>query len=180
MEDLLNKGSVQKVVDEESTMKKGYNGEDQLTISMFQKYIAWAKRTVHPVLTPEAQEQITNFYIETRTRDSDEDNSVPITARALEGLVRLAEANARMRLSPEATAEDAKRALAMFRNWRYELMGDEFDEGMINTGRSAKKRSAEQVTLEVVKKLSGGDKELKVDANATCQLQVVDGFRYHT
>ena len=93
-------------------MKKGYNGEDQLTISMFQKYIAWAKRTIHPVLTPEAQEQITNFYIETRTRDSDEDNSVPITARALEGLVRLAEANARMRLSPEATAEDAKRAVS--------------------------------------------------------------------
>ena len=153
-----------KVVDEESTMKKGYNGEDQLTISMFQKYIAWAKRTIHPVLTPEAQEQITNFYIETRTRDSDEDNSVPITARALEGLVRLAEANARMRLSPEATAEDAKRALAMFRNWRYELMGDEFDEGVISTGRSAKKRSAEQVTLEVMKQLTGGKRDVDVAA----------------
>ena len=153
-----------KVVDEESTLKKGYNGEDQLTISMFQKYIAWAKRTVHPVLTPEAQEQITNFYIETRTKDSDEDNSVPITARALEGLVRLAEANARMRLSPEATAEDAKRALAMFRNWRYELMGDEFDEGVISTGRSAKKRSAEQVTLEVMKQLTGGKRDVDVAA----------------
>jgi replicative DNA helicase Mcm len=153
-----------KVVDDESTMKKGYNGEDQLTISMFQKYIAWAKRTIHPVLTTEAKEQITNFYIETRTKDSDEDNSVPITARALEGLVRLAEANARMRLSQEATAEDAKRALAMFRNWRYELMGDEFDEGVINTGRSTKKRSAEQATLEVIKQLTGGKRDVDIAA----------------
>ncbi len=151
-----------KIVDEESTMKKGYNGEDQLTISMFQKYIAWAKRTTHPVLTAEAKEEITKFYIDTRTKDSDEDNSVPITARALEGLVRLAEANARMRLSSKATLEDTKEALAMFRMWRYELMGDEFDEGMINTGRSAKKRSAEQVTLEVMKKLSGGKKDIDV------------------
>jgi replicative DNA helicase Mcm len=153
-----------KVVDEEATMKKGYNGEDQLTISMFQKYIAWAKRTIHPVLTTEAQEEITKFYLDTRMKDSDDDNSVPITARALEGLVRLAEANARMRLSPEATVEDAKRALAMFRNWRYELMGDEFDEGVISTGRSAKKRSAEQVTLEVMKQLTGGKRDVDVPA----------------
>jgi replicative DNA helicase Mcm len=129
---------------------------------MFQKYIAWAKRTVHPILTEEAQKLIVDFYLETRVKGSEEDNNVPITARALEGLVRLAEANARMRLSPDATIDDANLALAMFRNWRYELMGDEFDEGTILTGRSAKKRSADQVTLDIIKQLSDNKRDVDV------------------
>jgi replicative DNA helicase Mcm len=151
-----------RLTEEEGSMKKGYGGDDQLTIPMFQKYIAWAKRTVHPILTEEAQKLIVDFYLETRVKGSEEDNNVPITARALEGLVRLAEANARMRLSPDATIDDANLALAMFRNWRYELMGDEFDEGTILTGRSAKKRSADQVTLDIIKQLSDNKRDVDV------------------
>ncbi len=151
-----------KVVDEEATMKKGYSGEDQLTIPTFRKYVAWAKRTIHPTLTPDAKDRITNFYIETRSKFHEDDNSVPITARALEGLVRLAEARARTRLSQEATDDDAKYAIALFNNWRYELQGDEFDEGLILTGRPAKKRSAEHETLQVIRQLSGGKFEVEV------------------
>lgn len=148
--------------EDEGALKKGYSGEDQLTISMFQKYVAWAKRTIHPVLTDEGQKKLVEFYLETRTKNAEEDNSVPITARALEALVRLAEANARMRLSQKATVEDADQALAMFRNWRYELMGDEFDEGTMITGRSVKRRAADQMVLEVVKNLSGGKQDFDV------------------
>ena len=145
-----------RVIDDESSIKQGYAGEEQLTIPMFQKYVAWSKRHIHPVLNEEARDEIVNFYLETRNKSDGEDNSVPITARALEGLVRLSEANARMRLSKVATIDDAKTALAMFRNWRYELMGDEFDEGTILTGRSVKKRSADQTVLEVITDLSAG------------------------
>jgi replicative DNA helicase Mcm len=151
-----------KVVDDEATMKKGYSGEDQLTIPTFRKYVAWAKRTIHPTLTQDAKDRITNFYIETRSKFHEDDNSVPITARALEGLVRLAEARARTRLSQEATDDDAKYAIALFNNWRYELQGDEFDEGLILTGRPAKKRSAEHETLQVIRQLSGGKFEVEV------------------
>lgn len=145
-----------RLVEEEGAVKKGYGGEDQLTIPMFQKYVAWAKRTVHPQLTEEAREMIVNFYLEKRLEGDQEANTVPITARDLEGLVRLAEANARMRLSQQAEVMDAKIALAMFNNWRYELMGDEFDELAIVTGRSAKVRSAEQTALDVIKDLADG------------------------
>jgi replicative DNA helicase Mcm len=152
-----------RVIDDESTIKKGYSGEDQLTIPMFQKYVAWAKRNIHPVLTDEARDEIVAFYLDTRNKSDGDDNSVPITARALEGLVRLAEANARMRLSEKASIEDAKRALAMFRNWRYELMGDEFDEGTILTGRSVKRRSADQTVLEVIRQLAGGKRDFDIN-----------------
>lgn len=161
---LIEEGRVMdpKIVDDESVMKKGYSGEDQLTIPTFRKYVAWAKRTIHPTLTQDAKDRITNFYIETRSKFHEDDNSVPITARALEGLVRLAEARARTRLSQEATDEDAKYAIALFNNWRYELQGDEFDEGLILTGRPAKKRSAEHETLQVIRQLSGGKFEIEV------------------
>ena len=43
-------------------------------------------------------------------------------------------------------------------------MGDEFDEGVINTGRSTKKRSAEQATLEVIKQLTGGKRDVDIAA----------------
>jgi replicative DNA helicase Mcm len=151
-----------KIVDDESVMKKGYSGEDQLTIPTFRKYVAWAKRTIHPTLTQDARERITDFYIKTRSKFNEDDNSVPISARALEGLVRLAEARARTRLSQDATDEDAKYAIALFNNWRYELQGDEFDEGLILTGRPAKKRSAEHETLQVIRQLSGGRFEVEV------------------
>jgi replicative DNA helicase Mcm len=164
-ETLIEEGRMDdpRVIDDESSIKKGYSGEDQLTIPMFQKYVAWAKRNIHPVLTDEARDEIVAFYLEKRNESDGDDNSVPITARALEGLVRLAEANARMRLSQKATIEDAKRALAMFRNWRYELMGDEFDEGTILTGRSVKRRSADQAALEVIKQLSGGKRDFDIN-----------------
>ncbi len=145
-----------RLIEEEGTVKKGYAGEDQLTIPMFQKYVAWAKRTVHPTLTAEARDEIVKFYLETRKMGGEEEASVPITARALEALIRLAEAHARMRLNPEAEIGDAKNAIAMFRNWRYELMGDEFDEGTILTGVSKKKRSAEHIVLNVIKELADG------------------------
>ncbi|MDP6099674.1 MAG: hypothetical protein QF566_05805, partial [Candidatus Thalassarchaeaceae archaeon] len=120
-------------------------------------------RNIHPVLTDEARDEIVAFYLEKRNESDGDDNAVPITARALEGLVRLAEANARMRLATKASIEDAKRALALFRNWRYELMGDEFDEGTILTGRSAKKRSADQTVLEVIRQLAGGKRDFDIN-----------------
>jgi replicative DNA helicase Mcm len=149
-------------VDDESVMKKGYSGEDQLTIPTFRKYVAWAKRTIHPTLTKSAKDRITNYYIESRSKFHEDDNSVPITARALEGLVRLAEASARTRLSQEATDEDAKHAIALFKLWRFEIMGDDFDEATMATGRPAKKRSAEQHTLNVINQLTEGKQDFDV------------------
>ncbi len=164
-EALIEEGRVidPRLIEEEEDIKHGGSGEELLSIPLFQKYVAYSKRHIHPDLTEEAQQIIVDFYLQQRSEHDDESNSVPITARALEALVRMAEASARMRLSKKADENDAKLALAMFRNWRYELMGDEFDEGTILTGRSTKKRSASKALEEVIRMLSEGSKDVDMD-----------------
>jgi replicative DNA helicase Mcm len=129
------------------------NGNEVIPVPLYQKYVAYAKRNIFPELTDEAMEEIVNYYTETRSKYSQEDGSVPVTARALEALIRLAEAHARMELRNEATVDDAKLAISLYKHWRYELMGDDFDELTIRTGTSTQRRSAERVLMSVVRNL---------------------------
>jgi len=80
---------------------------------LLRKYIAYARRNVHPKLTKDAINVLQEFYVGMRGSAVDEDSPVPITARQLEALVRLSEASARIRLSDEVTASDAKRAVSL-------------------------------------------------------------------
>jgi replicative DNA helicase Mcm len=77
-----------------------------VTPSFLKKYIGYANRYVIPQLTVEAVEEIENFYVEFR-KSAEGGGTVPITARQLESLVRLAEARARMALRSQVTKEDA-------------------------------------------------------------------------
>jgi replicative DNA helicase Mcm len=87
--------------------------EPEIDPDLLRKYIAYAKRTVFPILTKEAKERITEFYV--NLRDSSKDTSVTITARQLEALIRLAEASAKLRLSDKVTTEDVDRVIEIFR-----------------------------------------------------------------
>jgi len=78
---------------------------------LLRKYIAYAKRNVFPVMTEEAKERITRFYLELRKPGEAENSPIAVTARQLEGLVRLAEASSRMRLSDRVSIEDVERTI---------------------------------------------------------------------
>jgi replicative DNA helicase Mcm len=78
---------------------------------LLRKYIAYARREIHPKLTTEASKVLQEFYVSMRGGAEDEDSPVPITARQLEALVRLSEASAKIRLGDEVTIFDAKRAI---------------------------------------------------------------------
>ena len=78
---------------------------------LLRKYIAYARREIHPKLTTEASKVLQEFYVSMRGGAEDEDSPVPITARQLEALVRLSEASAKIRLGDEVTTFDAKRAI---------------------------------------------------------------------
>ncbi|HKS59631.1 MAG TPA: minichromosome maintenance protein MCM, partial [Thermoplasmata archaeon] len=54
------------------------------------KYIAYARRHIRPVLTNEALQTIEDYYVRVRKQGEEKDAPVPITARQLEALVRLA------------------------------------------------------------------------------------------
>ena len=68
--------------------------------ALFRKYVAYAKRTCYPILSEEAKTALIAYYMNLRDI-ADSSKPVPVTARQLEALVRLAEASARVRLSPK-------------------------------------------------------------------------------
>ncbi len=125
-----------------------------LSRDLIRKYVAYAKRSIHPSMVPEAREKIVNFYVETRKQIGDFSDTVAITARSLEALARLAEASARIRLSQVATLEDAERAIRLTRMWREDLMGGNFDETALQTGQKGTARNREKSMFNIVSTLA--------------------------
>ena len=151
-------------LDEESFIITSENGNEHLSQDFLRKYIAFAKRTVHPQLDEDAKNAILKYYTEERQSfgredqspsqfesDHDNDTVIPITARALEALIRLTEAHARMHLQEIATVDNAKVALAVFKHWREES-GIE-DESELHSGVSVKERSNNSTIMNIVRKL---------------------------
>ena len=118
------------------------------------KYVAYAKRTCYPTMTEDAKDEIQEFYVNLRAEGSDEDAPVPVTARKLEALVRLAEASARIRLSDEVAKADAKRAVEIARYSLKEIGMDpetgEYDADMIETGTSKSQRDRIKDLLSLI------------------------------
>lgn len=83
------------------------------------KYIEYARRLVQPTLSPACCSVLSDAYSELRSSASL--GTLPITARALDSLVRLTEAHARCRLSQVAEECDARVAVEMM---RYALYGE--------------------------------------------------------
>lgn len=78
---------------------------------LLKKYFAYSRRKCHPILTEEALTRLRDYYVDLRKRSSG--GSVPLTPRQLEGLVRLSEASAKVRLSKSVEIEDADRAIRL-------------------------------------------------------------------
>ena len=138
----------------EAGVKKSETHGEVLSRDLIRKYVAYAKRSIHPTMVPEAREKIVNFYVETRKQVGDFSDTVAITARSLEALARLAEASARIRLSQVATMEDAERAIRLTRLWREDLMGGNFDETALQTGQKGTARNREKSIFNIVSTLA--------------------------
>jgi replicative DNA helicase Mcm len=135
-------------------------GNEHLTQNFLRKYIAFSKRTIHPQLSDEAKSEILEYYTNERQNfgredqfqaDQDSESIIPITARALEALIRLTEAHARMHLRDIATSDDARVALAVFKHWREES-GIE-DESELHSGVSPRTRSNNSAIRQIVRDL---------------------------
>jgi len=132
----------------------GVDDTEHLTIEFLRKFIAYAKRNIHPDLNEDAKARLLEYYTDERQSFSREDQTgesevIPITPRALEALIRLTEAHARMHLREVATVDDADVALAVFRHWREES-GIE-DESELYSGVSARVRNANAVVRQFVR-----------------------------
>ena len=141
--------------------------EPAIDPDLLRKYIAYAKRTCYPTMSDEAKAAIREFYVDLRAKGADEDAPVPVTARKLEALVRLAEASARVRLSDTVEREDADRVIDIVRSCLQDIGVDpetgEFDADVIETGTSKSQRDRIKSIKDVIETV---DAEYEGEAGA--------------
>ncbi len=134
---------------------------DVIDPKLIRKYVAYARKTIKPKLTDEAISEIMEFYISIRNKtvstSGNELKAIPITARQLEAIVRLSEACAKVRLSPEVTIEDAKKAITLLKYSMMQVGFDEetqtFDIDRVTTGIPTSKRGKIILVRETLSKL---------------------------
>lgn len=133
--------------------------EPEINTDLLKKYIGYAKRKANPKLSDGAIQEIKKYYLKMRASGGSEEGvrTIPISPRQLEALVRLSEANTRLRLSNEVTKKDAKRAIALL---EYSLMDVGFDRetgkidiDRIATGVSASARGHIMTVKEIINEL---------------------------
>lgn len=133
--------------------------EPPYSTNFMKRYIAFARQRVAPTLTDGALEEIQDYFVSMRNQAGKEERiqSVPISARQLEGLVRLATASAKTRLSTTVDREDAERAVELLHYCLTQIGYDEetgkFDIDKIETGTTASERSQISVIKELISSL---------------------------
>ena len=108
-----NKHSLSKVENVSSA-----SDSDKVPKQFLQKYLYYMKMSTKPTLTPEAENKIAEQYSRWRIDKAEGMRSrraLPVTARTLETIIRLATAHAKMRLSKSIDIVDALAAIEVMR-----------------------------------------------------------------
>jgi len=151
---LQNKKKGRSTTDKDIQMIK-----DQITpkISgdMLKKYISYARQNIFPILAEDSGRELTEFYVGLRDLGRKE-GAYSATHRQLEGLIRLAEASARVRLSDVVERRDVERAIRLVKTSLQDLVTDpetgKIDIDIITSGQT-------HTTLTNLKKILGIIKE---------------------
>lgn len=127
---------------------------------LLKKYVSYVRQKVYPKLDKSAMDEIKEFYVSLRNMGSSGESTVrpiPISARQLEALVRLTEASARIRLSKNANASDARRAIRVLRYCLTQVGIDpttgEIDIDRISTGISTSQRNKIMAVRDIISEL---------------------------
>lgn len=130
--------------------------QPEIESGLFRKYIAYAKR-IYPIMVDDAKQRLIEFYLGLRKQGVGIDSPVPVTARSLEALVRLAEASARVRLSDAVTEEDANRAIRIVESCLRKVAVDPetglLDVDIIAVGTSKSQRDKIKILREIIREL---------------------------
>ena len=152
---MIPEGTEIKGLDVEEILRQTSEIKPVYSIETLRKYVAYSKRIV-PVMSPEAFKIIQESFL--RIRNMGSGNSVPITARQLEGYVRLSEASARMRLSSIVSEQDANNAADLIEAYLNRIAGNgdgTYDIDKIATGVSAKSRGNIDVVRNIIRDFEG-------------------------
>lgn len=129
----------------------------EIETDLLKKYIAYARQQIKPVITSSALNEIKDYYVKMRNSGQADEGgvkSIPITARQLEALIRLAEASAKARLSNKVVKKDAQRAIDLI-NYCLSQVAKDMETGVIDidrisSGIPAKERSKISVVREII------------------------------
>lgn len=144
-------------------------------------YIAYSRRTCFPKLTRKAKDAMISFYVKIRGQSGESQNKpVGITARQMEGLIRLAEASARERFSDEITEWDAERAVKIadkcLKQVAYDAASGTYDIDNVVSGMSKAKRD---ITRDILAVLDEMVKTGPVDEGDLVRNVVSRGYEPH-
>lgn len=119
-------------------------------------YIAYAKEHCNPVFTDEAQKILVDGYVEMRGLAGRK--VISSTPRQLESCIRIAEANAKMRLSDKVEERDAEEALRLMKEALHQSATDPttglIDMDLLTTGTSTERRNRiTTISREIVRML---------------------------
>ncbi|KAM0671648.1 minichromosome maintenance protein 5 [Ordospora colligata] len=94
---------------------------ETLPVNIIRRYVQYAKSRIFPVLCEEASMRLSRYYVNARKEAKQlEDNvlkrnSIPITVRQLEAIIRISESLAKMELSTRVTEKHVDEAIRLFR-----------------------------------------------------------------
>jgi replicative DNA helicase Mcm len=158
LRDLPNKSQDDAIATHVLNIHQRKDKKSNIDRELFKKYVAYAKQKIEPKLTQEAADEIKNFYVKLRNMQSVGDShSIAISARQLQGLVRLSEAHAKLRLSPVVEKSDAQVAIRLTTYYLMQVGYDpetkRFDIDRFTTKVSSSQRSKIITLKETIKKL---------------------------
>jgi len=121
---------------------------------LLRKYIIYAKK-IEPQWTTAALDIVKDFYI--KLRSSSGEDTIPITTRQLMSIIRIAEASAKIRLSPVVTEDDVNLAKELLLYSLKEVginpENNRLDIDIIMSGISSTQRQKLSKVLDIIKDL---------------------------
>jgi replicative DNA helicase Mcm len=135
--------------------KSGQGSVDD-NVGFLRAWVAEARGYL-PEFPDEAKTRLRNFYQTIRQEGDDEDSPVPVSARQIEGMMRLATASARARHSDAVEDVDVDRAIWLVKQTLQDVGIDpetgELDADLIETGNSKSQRDRRKIVRTTVREL---------------------------
>ena len=123
---------------------------------LLKKFISYARQNIFPVMSSEAMKSISEFYLDLRESGRKE-GSYAATHRQLEGVVRLCEASARVRLSNKIEDQDVRRSINLVTKSLEELALDretgKIDIDIITSGQTHTQMNKMKKVKSIVKEI---------------------------
>jgi replicative DNA helicase Mcm len=130
--------------------------KEPINSDFLRKYVSYAKRTVFPSISEEALTRVTDFYVEMRAQGKGQ-NAVTVTPRDAEGIIRIAQAIARMHLKPIVCEEEMNKAIALkmfaLRQSAFNVQTGTIDQNILYVGVSANKADLIRSVKNIIRQL---------------------------